>query len=207
VTFVGAVRSARFVRLVRRALDCLLVAVVGLALLALVLGRILPFFGGTTLVVAGPSMGEAAPIGSAIILTPVDPADLAVGDIVSMRVGSRSAVFTHRIIRIAELNGEVWIETKGDANPEPDPSIVPASAVLGRVSLALPNVGYLLALLSTMTGLAFVVGLALFLVAGAWLLESVAEELETKARHALRQVDAVAPSPEAVRGDLPVAAR
>lgn len=176
MTAVGTLRSARFVRLVRRALDGLLVGLVIAILVTLILGRLVPFLGGTTLVVAGPSMGDAVPIGSAVVAMPVDPRDLTVGDIVSMKVGAQNAVFTHRIVRIAHPRGEVWLETAGDANPVPDPAIVPASAVIGRVGLVVPYAGYLLALLSTVSGMAFVFGLATLLVSAAWLLESVEVE-------------------------------
>jgi signal peptidase len=176
VTLVDALRSDRFVRLVRRALDGLLVTLVAVILVALGLGRVVPFFGGTTLVVAGPSMGAAVPIGAAVVATPIDPGELAVGDIVSIQVGPENAVFTHRIVRIAHPRGEVWLETAGDANPEPDPAIVPASAVIGRVGLVVPYAGYLLALVSTLSGLAFVFGLSAVLVSAAWILETVEVE-------------------------------
>jgi signal peptidase I len=173
---MSSMRSARSVRLVRRALDGLLLALFGLILVALFLGRFVPVLGGTTFVVAGPSMGEAAPIGSAVVATPVDPHELAVGDIVSMQVGPQKAIFTHRIVRVVDRDGEVWIETAGDANPAPDPAIVPASAVIGRVGIVLPYAGYVLALLSTLAGLAFVCGLGALIVTAAWLLETVEVE-------------------------------
>ncbi|HEY7590870.1 MAG TPA: signal peptidase I [Candidatus Limnocylindrales bacterium] len=160
----------------RRALDLMLVAVVAAILLALALGRLVPMLGGTTLVVAGPSMGEAVPIGAAVVATPADPESLAVGDVVSLQVGPDHAVFTHRIVRVIDRHGEVWIETKGDANPDPDPAIVPASAVLGRVTIVVPYVGYLLALESAPVGLGFLAGLTVLLICAAWFLET--EELD-----------------------------
>jgi signal peptidase I len=204
VTAMGTVRSVRSMRLARRALDGLLVALVAAILVALVLGRLVPFFGGTTLVVSGPSMGEAVPIGAAAVATPVDPRDLAVGDIVSMKVGARQAIFTHRVIRIVDRDGEVWLETKGDANPDPDPAIVPASAVIGRVSLVVPDAGYLLALLSTVFGLAFIVGLAAFLITGAWLLESA--EVEPDLRAATESGHASLPSAAGLAAESPLPA-
>ena len=38
-----------------------------------------------------------------------------------------AAIFTHRIVRIAERAGAIWIETKGDANATADPSLTPAT--------------------------------------------------------------------------------
>lgn len=186
---MSSVRSARSVRLIRRALDGLLLALFAVILVGLFLGRVVPVLGGTTFVVAGPSMGEAAPIGSAVVATPVDPHELAAGDIVSLQVGPQKAVFTHRIVRVVDRAGEVWIETAGDANPEPDPAIVPASAVIGRVGVVLPYAGYVLALLSTLAGLAFVCGLGAIMITAAWLLETV--EVEPEAVRAVRHRQAV----------------
>src|SRR3954463_2249022 len=42
-----------------------------------------------------------------------------------------------RITRIVDRSDGRWVETKGDANGDVDPSIVPASAVVGRVALQL----------------------------------------------------------------------
>jgi hypothetical protein len=95
-----------------------------------------------------------------------------------MQVGSQRAVFTHRVLRTVIREGEVWLETKGDANAEADPSLIPASALIGRVQLVLPFAGYLVALLSTVSGVAFLLGLGAMLVAAAWLLESL--EMETE---------------------------
>lgn len=93
-------------------------------------------------------MTPAIGLGDAIILDQVEPTSLAVGDVVSLRNGPTQAVYTHRIIRVAERDGEIWFETMGDANDSADPAITPASAVIGRVSHVVPEAGYLLALLS-----------------------------------------------------------
>ena len=163
---------ARATRGLRRALDFALVALIALALAGVFFGRILPMLGPTTLVVRGPSMTPSIPVGALVVANPVDPAALAVGDVVSIRVGPEQAVFTHRISRVVLHQGEIWIETKGDANAEPDPAIIPASAVIGRVSAAVPLLGYLVALLSTLSGALLLVGVAGALLMGAWILES-----------------------------------
>ena len=71
----------------RRLLDGLLLALVAVSLGVLLLGRVVPLTGHPTLVVAGPSMEPAIPMGSAVVLDPVASADLAVGDVVSLRSG------------------------------------------------------------------------------------------------------------------------
>lgn len=165
--------TAGTARRLRRMLDGLLVVLILVVFGGVVLGKIVPAFGATTLVVAGPSMGEKAPIGAAVVAVPVPPGDLAVGDIVSMRIGPQHAVFTHRIVRTVFREGGVWLETKGDANADADPSLVPATAVIGRVQVIVPLAGYLIALLSTASGVAFLLGLGAVLIAMAWILEPI----------------------------------
>jgi signal peptidase len=124
-----------------------------------------------TLVVGGPSMSPAISVGSAIIVEPIDAARLAVGDVVSIKAGPDRAIYTHRVVRLVTHDGGLWIETKGDANLTPDPSIVPASAVLGRVSIALPYAGYIVALGSRPSGPILLASLALVLLLAGWILD------------------------------------
>jgi signal peptidase I len=151
--------------------DAALILLVALCLLTIGLGRVLPLTGRTTLAVAGGSMEPAIHLGSAIVVEPVDPRSLAVGDIVSLRSGPGRAIFSHRIIRVVVRDGTVWIETKGDANATADPSLTPASQVIGRASATIPGAGYLIALLSSLHGIVFVVSLGLVLMIAASLVE------------------------------------
>jgi signal peptidase len=144
-----------------------LVVLAGIVLVGVVLGRLVPLAGGSTLVVAGGSMEPAIPAGAAIVIVAVARHDIAVGDVVSVRTTAASATFTHRVTRLVERDGERWLETKGDANPDADPALVPAASVVGRVELTVPYAGYVLRLLSTPIGVVFVVSLAAtLLVAG-----------------------------------------
>ena len=162
-------------RWTRRVLDTALLLVVALSLFGIVLGRIVPLTGRSTFVVAGGSMDPTIPLGSAVIIEPVDAASLAVGDVVSLRSGAGHAVFTHRIVRTAAKDGAVWIETKGDANAAPDPSISPASDVLGRVTVSIPYAGFLVALLSIPSGVLAVIALGLLLLMLGWSLDQADE--------------------------------
>ncbi len=173
-----AVRD-RSVTVLRRLLDGLLLALVVVSLGVLVLGRVLPLTGHPTLVVAGPSMEPSIPIGAAVVLDQVAPADLAVGDVVSLRSGPDRAVFTHRIIRLAERDGGLWLETQGDANATPDPSLTPAVAVIGRVAVGIPFAGYLLTLYSAPSGILFVISFGLVLLLLGVLLEPRASLVAT----------------------------
>jgi signal peptidase len=123
-----------------------------------------------------------------VIENPVPPADLDVGDVVSLRTGSRlQSIFTHRVTRTVPREGTIWVETKGDANAAPDPSLTSSDHVIGRVSVVIPYAGFLLALLSVPSGVLFAVLLAGVLLTLTWLLESL--EIELAIREAGRRVD------------------
>lgn len=171
MTSVNRTVRDRTVTGLRRLLDGLLLALVVVSLGVLVLGRALPLTGHPTLVVAGPSMEPSIPLGAAVVLDQVAPADLAVGDVVSLRSGPDRAIFTHRIIRLAEGDGGLWLETQGDANATADPSLTPAAAVIGRVSVGIPVAGYLLTLYSAPVGILFAISLGLVLLLLGVLLE------------------------------------
>jgi signal peptidase len=181
----------------RRTVDLALIGLIVVVLFGLILGKIVPLTGRQTIIIGGGSMAPAIGLGSAIVVAPVRPTDLAKGDVVSLQVGADRATFTHRIIDIVPRPDGIWIRTKGDANAEPDPTLVPATSVIGRVEMSVPFAGYLMALLSLPVGVLFVLGLAATLLAIAWLLES----LESDSERVVVQL-----APDASRGE-PIAAR
>jgi len=168
--------GGRIRRWARRGADIALVALVLVAMFGVVIGRLVPLTGRSTFVVAGGSMEPAIPLGAAVIVEPVRPTDLAVGDIVSLKSGPKQSVFTHRIVRVAELDGAVAIETRGDANLTADPSLTPASAVIGRVAVTIPLAGFLVALLSIPSGVLFVIAIGAVLLLISWLLDDHADD-------------------------------
>ena len=177
--------------IVRRVLDAVLIALILVVLFGVILGKVVPLTGRQTIIIGGQSMEPAIHIGSAIIVAPVGAAELRVGDVVSLRAGDDNALFTHRIVEVVDRPDGRWIRTKGDANASPDPTLVHASAVVGRVQLAIPLAGYLIALLSIPTGVLFLIGLAATLLAAVWLLESL--ELDSVDRGRAQDVSTLGP--------------
>ena len=184
----------------RRFLDFLLVALIVTVLLGVLLGKLVPLTGRQTIIVGGASMEPAIGLGAAVIIRPVPPEALGIGDVVTLRAGDMQAMFTHRIVEVVDRPDGRWIRTMGDANGAPDPTLVHSSAVIGRSELAIPLAGYLLALLSIPTGVLFLLGLAATLLAGAWLLESL--ELDRADKVTVRLL----PGADRNRGE-PIAAR
>ena len=166
--------------ILRRIFDALLLALILVVLVGILLGKGVPLTGRETIVVGGASMEPAIGLGSAIIIKTVAPADLAIGDVVTLKVGPTNAIYTHRIISLVDRPDGRWVRTQGDANAEPDPTLIAASAIVGRMELAIPLAGYLLAVLSIPSGVIFLIALAVTLLACAWLLETL--ELEPARR-------------------------
>ena len=187
-------------RMARRILDILLIVLIGLVLATLVIAHVIPVVtGGATFVVGGGSMEPTIPVGAAIVALPVSAEELVVGDIVSLRAGEQRAIFTHRITRVVYRDGHPWLETMGDANEDPDPSLVPATSVIGRVEIMVPWAGYLVTILGSIQGIVFLVSLGVLVLAGAWLLEMLEDDLAESLRRRPRA--GLAPlTPEAANG-------
>ncbi len=127
--------------------------------------------GNQSLIIGGPSMEPTLPLGSAVVIQPVAPTDISVGDIVSVKSGDGRAIYTHRVVRRLALDGVPYLETKGDNNEVADAATVPATAVIGRVMLVVPLMGFVLAWLSAVSGVAFLLGLGALLVVAAMLID------------------------------------
>ena len=166
--------------IIRRVLDALLLALIVVVLGGVVLSKLVPLTGRQTIVIGGGSMEPAVPLGAAVIIKPVDAGALTVGDIVSLKAGPQNTLYTHRIVAVIDRPDGRWVQTKGDANADQDPTLVHASAIVGRTEMVIPLAGYLIVLLSIPAGVLFLIGLAASLMAGAWLLESLEQERVAK---------------------------
>jgi signal peptidase len=158
-------------RLLEGALILLVVSVLGLVLAA----DIGPRFGHQLILIRGESMEPAIRLGSATEVSPVRPADLRPGDVVTLQEAS-GVLVAHRITKVVQRSAGVYIETKGDANASVDPSLTPATSVIGRVDFSVPDLGYLIYLLTVPVGVISIIGLALTLLSAVWLLEDFERE-------------------------------
>lgn len=87
--------------------------------------------------VATGSMEPELPIGTLLITQKTEISDIKNGEIVTFRskqVGMLGVIITHRVVGIHEnMNGVVYLETKGDANQYADGHYVDESNLIGRV--------------------------------------------------------------------------
>lgn len=119
--------------------NILLILVVLVAVFALLLPSI---FSSGLAIVYSRSMEPAMPMGSLALMSLVDPATIEVGDIIAFHPPScRDVVVSHRVIEV--IKGEpLSFRTKGDANDAPDPDILTAESIVGRVTGHVPHVGF-----------------------------------------------------------------
>ena len=156
------------------------VGLIWVALLLLLLGlaavnMLGPKLGYQVFIIRGSSMVPAIPLGSLVAAQPVDTSTLAVGDVVSVRA-QNGVVYTHRIVSIDATGAEGQLQLRGDANASPDGALVPASAVIGRVTVHAPVLGYLTALLSMPAGIVSIMSSLAALLLAYWLLEDFERE-------------------------------
>jgi signal peptidase len=96
------------------------------------------FFGVTPTVVSGVSMRPLLQAGDIVLTAPVNPEDVAVGDIIRFREGNSYVL--HRVVAV-HSEGAILFITRGDANNVDDRPL-PASALEGRVVKILPGLGW-----------------------------------------------------------------
>jgi signal peptidase len=101
----------------------------------------------------GGSTEPAIPLGSIVVLSEVPAEAVAVGDVVTLRHPEAGTIITHRVTRVAELPAGIHLQTKGDANTDPEGALSPASWMLGRVWFSVPLAGYLLQLMALPSGI------------------------------------------------------
>ena len=114
----------------------ILVAVVTVSMLWFNTG----LFGIRPNLVSGASMSPALNPGDIVILRPVEPESIQVGDII--RVVQAGTPILHRVIEIRDEGGIREYVTQGDANNVPDRP-VSADQIDGRVVLVIPKIGWL----------------------------------------------------------------
>lgn len=170
-------------RLFRTTLDLALMALFGLSALLLAGGFALPALGREMVIIDGGSMAPSIANGSAVIVDKT-ATGFAVGDVVTIRVPSSGAVFTHRIIEIVADGSTPAVRTQGDANQDPDATASPESWIVGRVAYAVPGLGYVAAALQSGTGRAGLISLVLIVLALRWFGDDAVSDKRSRAPRA-----------------------
>jgi signal peptidase I len=155
--------------------------------IALLLGIVLLFFvpvlpidnNIAIKIVESGSMEPAITTGSIVVIRPA--ASYAINDVITFESASAEVPTTHRIIATGEENGVRTFSTKGDANEEADTQSVYEDAVLGKVILAVPYVGFVLDFARQPLGFSLLIVLpALLIILGE--IEKIWKEVRARRR-------------------------
>ncbi|SFR93116.1 signal peptidase, endoplasmic reticulum-type [Halomicrobium zhouii] len=134
-------------------------------------------------VVLSDSMSPAIDAGAVVFVGEVPANDISEGDVITIeRAGGSgdSSRVTHRVVEVVEEDGERRFRTKGDANEDPDPSLVAPSNVIGVVQFHVPYMGYVTSFAQTRLGILalVVVPAVLLVVSEVWDLLSATKDEE-----------------------------
>lgn len=129
------------------------------------------------LIVESGSMEPAIMTGSLVGVYPKEA--YIPSDVITFESRFGDVPTTHRIVEIREERGQTIYTTKGDANEEADPDVVPMRDVLGAVWFSVPYVGYVLDFARQPLGFIFLIVLpALTFIVGE--LEKIWAEVRRK---------------------------
>lgn len=110
--------------------------------------------------------------GDIIFVQDVDVEKLEVGTIITFHASEGSErLYTHRIIEVVTDGGAVRYVTKGDANEDPDPSMVKPAMIVGAYDFQMPYYGHLLQLFRSKAGFLILVIVPGVLIVGSELVK------------------------------------
>ncbi len=137
-----------------------LVVLVAVGLVALRL------FGGEVFTILSGSMEPTFHVGSVILVRPVEPENIRVGDPISFVMNEDLLVATHRVVAITrDEDGAYLFRTKGDANNSVDGAPVHQDNVIGVAFFTIPKLGYFVSYIREPPGMyAAIAGGALLLL-------------------------------------------
>jgi signal peptidase len=144
--------------------EILLIVAIFIAVFFL-MSRILPNFRYGLFIIQSGSMEPVIKTGSVVIDKKIE--EYKEKDIITFRQGKK--IITHRILEIKNRNGEIFYETKGDANVGKDIGLAKKGDVLGKVLFAIPFLGYIMAFAKTKLGI-----FLLIIIPSIWI---IAEEI------------------------------
>ena len=140
-----------------------------------------------TFIVTGGSMEPSIHKGSLVLVQPVSPSEISVGDVITFQQYDQTT--THRVISIGHSAGGTTFKTKGDANVVADPEDKTFSAQVGIVRLAVPVAGTLAASVQAYWRLALTLlaAITFFSCAGALVFRKESSDVEAPAPVQLRR--------------------
>ena len=153
----------------------ILLAIIIFVAVLLVAPKVLGF---ESMVVLSGSMEPEIAVGSMVYVKSVDFEDIEVGDVISFKLSDGTMV-THRV---AAINPDGTLTTKGDANDTADNSPVKEKQLVGMVKGHLPFVGQLSSFIKSSLGIASLCAVAIVVILLS-VLPSLTDKEEKKEEH------------------------
>lgn len=155
----------RALRAAGRLLRLLTVAAVLAATLTVAALAVIHYTGRQVLVVTSGSMAPVFRAGDVVLVEQRPQSQLRPGMIVTfVAPTAKGRLTTHRIRSVDHRPEGLFLQTKGDANPAPDPDLTPARNVLGVLTSTVPYAGWWLAFYQSPTGNLLILGSPLLLM-------------------------------------------
>jgi signal peptidase len=104
-------------------------------------------------------MSPTFKIGDVVMIEPVQPEAIGVGDIMVYYCPLDGKRIAHRVIGIRQMGEDTFFQTKADSNEKQDPYLVPAENITGRAKFHIPLLGYMAYFVKTPLGFALLLGL------------------------------------------------
>lgn len=127
-------------------------AVIILLMMAAALTFLAPHFGWSVDTVFSGSMEPQLKVGGVVVTRPVEAEDIKVGDTITFYSPLSEQLTSHRVVAV-EDGSPFHFQTKGDANEDADPFVVPVQNVVGKVCFHIPYLGYATQFIKTPLGL------------------------------------------------------
>ena len=141
-------------------------AIVILLLIIAVLVFLAPRFDWRVDSISSGSMEPELNVGGVLVTMPAAAETIKAGDIITFHSPLNNEVTSHRVVTI--VNGlSPRFQTKGDANQDEDPYLVPAANLVGKSWFHLPYFGYVAQFIKTKLGFLLVIclpGLAVIVI-------------------------------------------
>ncbi len=127
-------------------------AVIILLMAVAVFTFVAPRLGWSVDTVFSGSMEPQLKVGGVAVTRPVAAEEIQVGDIITFYPPTSEQLTSHRVIAVDD-GSAFHFQTKGDANENADPFIVPAENVTGKVCFHIPYFGYAAQFIKTPLGI------------------------------------------------------
>ena len=162
---VGVVDSPILRRIPRALVNALIICAFVPALLAFAATTVPQLFGYRVMAISSGSMEPNIGVGDAVLIKPSPKIEsIGVGDVITYNPVGADGTTTHRVIAVKKIKGEIYFQTKGDANATPDPNLVSSESVYGKLGLTLPKAGRFLYFSGTSNGKVIIFGIPALII-------------------------------------------